>query len=120
MFNFELKGGNRSAGEFGASIHAPDVANTVAVINLSAVSGKRHLIGDVQWSYDVLDLAAAGRLFVESPVGTVVKDIDIIKGGPGEITLNYIAANNTAVRVSLAAVSGAKGKLNINTMSGIF
>ena len=91
--------------------------NTDVVITIPAITGARASVERVIWSHDG-DPAAATRLTIESPSGTVLFDIDITKGGPGELDFGkpgFRGAEGQAllVRMNLAANANTIGTLNV-------
>lgn len=90
-------------------------ANTAAVVTYAAVSGRKHIITGIAWSYNAVP--TNGNLKVEDVSGTTVFSMDITAAGPGVITFpqpKCSVAANTAMIVTLAA-GGAlvTGKLSI-------
>lgn len=96
-----------------ADVHAPAGA-TAAVLTYAAVTGKRHIISQVIWSYDTAP--TGGALTIQDVSGTTIFSINISAAGPGFITFDPPicgAANNTAMIVTLASGAGAVvGKVN--------
>lgn len=92
--------------------------NTAVVITLAALtSPSRRSIERVIWSHDG-DPAAATRLTIESPSGTVLFDVDITKGGPGFIDFGkpgIRGAEGEALiaRLAVTGDSNTIGTLNI-------
>ncbi len=97
-----------------------DVVITLAAITADATNSSdstRRSIKQISWSHDG-DPAAATRLTIESPSGTVLWDIDITKGGPGffDFPNNGIpgaAGQALIARMDLSATSNTIGTLNI-------
>lgn len=108
-----LKGGNKSLAEL-LNTKGTAAANTDVVISLPAVAGREYQIISLIWSYDVLSLAAKGSLKIEDGSGNSVFDIDILQGGPGSLpVLPIMGSTNTAMIITLSAISSAIGKLNV-------
>lgn len=86
-------------------------SNTDAVITVPAIAGAQVELADISWSYDVDP--TGGHLQVESPLGTILKQWDVTKGGPGELVFNdgLCGAPGQAVIVTLKAAT-AQGTVN--------
>lgn len=86
-------------------------ANQAVTITIAAVATEKHVLDWVQWSYSA---AGAGSLSITVD-GTTVMQLDITAAGPGSLDLSaapIYGAINEAVVITLAAVTGAVGKLN--------
>lgn len=96
-----------------SDLHAPS-SNTAAVVTYSAVTGQRHVLTGIAWSYS--GTPTNGNLKVEDGVGTTVVSLDITAAGPGFIPFPppLSGSPNTALIITLAAGgSGVSGKVNI-------
>lgn len=104
----------RSCGREPTDKHEP-AANTAAVITYAAVSGQKHVIGGVAWSYN--GAPTGGNLKIEDVSGTVVFSVDITAAGPGFIPFTppmRQAAPNTALIITLSAAGAAvTGKVSV-------
>lgn len=91
-------------------------ANTAAVVTYAAVSGYRHCISGVAWSYSG-GTPTGGNLLVEDISGTTVFSIDITDQGAGFFIFpkpKISAAPGTALIITLAAGgAGITGKVSI-------
>lgn len=94
---------------------ATSSANAAVAITLAAVTGKRHYLAMVLWSYS--DTPTGGRLTVSGLDNSETLDIDIVAAGPGPVLLPPLAGKvGTAMVITLAAGGGTVvGKLNIMT-----
>lgn len=96
------------------NLNAPAV-DTAAVVTLTAIAAKGHVLQQVIYSYHGAD-PTAGNLIVEDGAGTTVFDIDISSEGEAflEFSPPIKGSKNTALVVTLAA-GGATvtGKLNL-------
>ena len=92
--------------------HDPDSANTAATKTIAAVSGMGWCIQRVDFSYDG---DGAGSLTITD--GTNTFKVFVTSGGAGPLAGNdvplFIGKTGAAVTITLAAVSGKKGTLNI-------
>lgn len=89
-------------------------ANTAVAKTLAAVTGLRHILHGIQWSYSAAP--TGGKLTVEDAVGTTIFEIDITAGGPNNIDITLHGSINTAMVITLAAGgAGITGKLNIQS-----
>lgn len=86
--------------------------NASAAISLTAVSGQRHHVVGIIWSYSAAP--TNGRITSIGLDGDQL-DFDITQGGPGPVlTPPAIGATNTTVSITLAAGgSGITGKLTV-------
>lgn len=94
------------------NVHAP-AANTAAVVTFAAVTGKRHHLVYIAWSYSATP--TGGNLKVEDASGTTVLDVDITAGGPGSLQFENPLRGEVgnALIVTLAAGgAGISGKVN--------
>ena len=95
--------------------HKPSAA-TAAVVTIPAITGVRHQIESLEWSYSATP--TGGNLKIESPSGTVLKEIDITADGPGFLPFSgscIQGAVDQAVIITLASGAGAvQGILNVN------
>ncbi len=93
------------------NVHVP-AANTLAQVQFGAVTGKRHHLTQVAWSYSAAP--TGGRLTVEDGAA-VVFDLDITAAGPGHIAFpNPLRGEvGQALTVKLAAAGASVvGKVN--------
>lgn len=94
-------------------------ANTDVVITLAAIASDdsnssdaaKRTIKYVAWSHDE-DPTNPTRLTIESPSGTVLFDVDITKGGPGELTFPNDGIPGAAGQALLA-------RLNLNSANTV-
>ena len=98
-----------------ADVNIP-AANTAAVITYAAVSGKRHAISGIAYSYSAAP--TGGNLKIEDVAGTTIFSLDITAAGPGDpIYFDPAKGNalpNTALIITLAAGGvGISGKVNV-------
>jgi hypothetical protein len=90
--------------------HHPAAA-TAAVITVTAVAGRVHVVQGIQWSYS--EAPTGGRLTVVLGATTVI-DLDITSAGPGGFGVLIPAGTNTTLVVTLASGAGTcVGKLNM-------
>lgn len=90
--------------------HDPDVDNTAAIVTLAAVEGEHHIIKRIDFSYDD---DGAGELTITD--GTDTLKLFVTRGGAGPLEGDpiFIGAKGAAVTITLAAVTGNKGVLNV-------
>ena len=96
-----------------ALTHAP-AANTAAVVTLSAVAGRRHVIAGLYFGYDS---APTGGALTITDDGNTVFQVPITSEGLGFLPFDPPVQGTAgkAVVVTLAAGdSGVSGKLNLN------
>ncbi len=96
-----------------SDVHAPS-SNTAAVLTYSAVTGQRHVLSGLAWSYSATP--TSGNLKIEDGAGTTIFSLDITTAGPGFVPFAppLSGSASTALIVTLAAGgSGVSGKLNV-------
>jgi len=94
------------------SDHNAPAANTAAVITYAADANRRHVIGQIVWSYD--GAPTGGSVKVEDGSGTTIFEIAVTAAGPDQIIFSprLSGSYNTAMVVTLAAGgAGVTGKL---------
>lgn len=94
-----------------ADVHVPS-SNTAAVITYTAVTGRTHALGGIEWSYD--GTPTAGNLKIESG-GSTIFSADVTTGGPGFIPFDppLLGTISQNLVITLAAGgSGISGKVN--------
>lgn len=96
------------------NLNAPAV-DTNAVVTLTAIADKGHVLQQVTYSYHGA-APTAGSLIVEDGLGTTVFDVDITNAGEASLEFNppIKGSKNTALVITLAA-GGATvtGKVNV-------
>lgn len=94
--------------------HAP-VANTAAIVTLTADTTRGYILSQVNYSYS--GAPTGGNLKIESPASTIFVQIDVTAAGPGVLNLvpPQIFPKNTNVVITLAAGgAGVSGKANVS------
>jgi hypothetical protein len=103
----------RGVSALAADVHAPAAA-TAAVVTYAAVTGKKHYLYGVTWSYSAAP--TGGNLKVEDVSGTTVLTADITAAGPGQLIFDPPIVSsivNTALIITLASGAGTVvGKLS--------
>ena len=88
-------------------------ANTVVTQTIAAVTGSRHYLRGLVVSYSAAP--TGGRVFIESPSGTTIFDVDITAAGPTTVPIPsaLMGAMSAAMIITLAAGGAAVvGKVN--------
>jgi len=92
---------------------ATALADTIAVITMTAVVGRRIVCHGLQFSYD--GAPTGGRVFVEDGVGTTIWDVDLVAAADRmeHVEFFLVGSINTDMVITLAAGgAGVIGKLN--------
>lgn len=86
-------------------------SGAAASVTITAVANARIVGTKVTWSYS--DDPVTGKLTITG--SGVSFEVDITKGGPGSLNLApYVCAVNTSLVVTLGAVGGITGKVNVS------
>jgi hypothetical protein len=103
------KGGNIGVADIERASKLDAAANAAAAITISGVSNRIATIHTVAWSYS--DTPTGGKLTLTG--GNVNYEVDITASGPGVLDLDYAAASDGNVTITLAAGGGTVvGKVN--------